>query len=118
MLLEGCPRVQVLTASHFEHLYIWIAESQKIVKPRSYTHSINFHNWATWKPFFENLIMAKGYEKLMKSSWVKDNKDMLKTQLHAILAFHEGGIYGSFKALASSCAIILLLWCSICIKTP
>lgn len=87
---------------------------------RSKFEKLNRHNWATWKPRFENIITAKGYEDLMKQDWVAANKKKpeyrqmtawamnklyatVRSEFHPILASHEYDLYGAFEALAGAC---------------
>jgi hypothetical protein len=95
---------------------------------RTKFEKLNRHNWATWKPRFEGIVTAKGYEDLMNPGWVAQNMKTpefrkmsawamnklyksVKSELHPVLANHENDIYGAVQALATACGekSILLL---------
>jgi hypothetical protein len=87
---------------------------------RSTFEKLNRHNWATWRNRFQDVVTAKGYKRLMKIEWVKDNKETpeyrqmsawamtklysaVKEELHPVLTAYHGDIYGAFSALAPAC---------------
>lgn len=87
---------------------------------------LNCHNWHDWKIRFEHLLIGKGHEEILDSSWIADNKESktywkknsypmsllykaVEQDLHSKIKAAKRNFTQAYSALAKACGKSLMI---------